>query len=188
MIRRVLLSILLSLICTATSEARPRTNLTPDVVRRIVETARRYNLPPLLVLEVMRQESAFRRDATSYKNGRPCAHGLMQMVRGTAGRFGVSNPYDPQQAIEGGCRYLAWLTNRYGRHRLDLILAAYNAGEGAVDRHGRRVPPFAETQNYVRLILAEYGRATQLEAELGRRHAGVKVRAAKRRMSCCARK
>jgi soluble lytic murein transglycosylase-like protein len=87
----------------------------------------------------------------------------MQLVKATAGRFGVWDPYDPQQAIEGGCRYLAWLTNRYGRDRLDLVLAAYNAGEGAVDRYERRVPPYAETQNYVRRILAEYERATRLE-------------------------
>lgn len=120
----------------------------------------------MLVLEVMRQESAFRADATSYKNGRAIAHGLMQMVRGTAGRFGVSNPYDPQQAIEGGCRYLAWLTNRYGRRRLDLILAAYNAGEGAVDRYRGSVPHYPETRNYVRRILHEYNRAIRLEATL----------------------
>ncbi len=173
MIRRIPLSILCLLICTATSEASQRTNLTPSVARQIVETARKYGLPPMLVLEVMRQESAFRPNATSYKNGRPCAHGLMQMVRGTAGRFGVWNPYDPQQAIEGGCRYLAWLTNRYGRNRLELVLAAYNAGEGAVDRYGRRVPPYQETQNYVRRILAEYKRALILEAILRQRRAPV---------------
>ncbi len=158
---------------SVTVSAVPRTNLTPEVARRIVATARRYQLPPLLVLEVMRQESAFLTHATSYKNSRPCAYGLMQLVRATAGRFGVWNPYDPQQAIEGGCRYLAWLVNRYGRDRLDLVLAAYNVGEGAVDRHGRRVPPYQETQNYVRRILAEYKRALILEAMLRQRRAPV---------------
>lgn len=165
MLRRAILFIL---ICPATSEAKPRTNLTPAVARQIVETARKYGLPPLLVLEVMRQESAFRADATSFKDGRPCARGLMQLVKATAGRFGVWDPYDPRQAIEGGCRYLAWLASRYGRDRLDLILAAYNAGEGAVDRYGRRVPPYKETRHYVRQILTEYRRATQIEADLRR--------------------
>jgi soluble lytic murein transglycosylase-like protein len=146
------------------SKKRVRTYLTEEVAKQIVQKAREYGLPPMLVLEVMRQESAFKPWATSYKNGKPCARGLMQMIAATAGRFGVTDPYDPAQAIEGGCRYLRWLTDRYGSNRLELILAAYNAGEGAVDKY-RGIPPFLETRNYVRSILNAYMRAEQLQAQ-----------------------
>ncbi len=140
--------------------------MTPQLAAQIVAAARAHDLDPLLVLEVMRQESAFNPRATSYKDGRPCARGLMQMIQGTAGRFGVTDPYDPQQAITGGCRYLVFLMQRFGG-RLDLVLAGYNAGEGAVERYGRRIPPYAETQNYVRSILLAYRRARAV-AEQGR--------------------
>ncbi len=146
---------------------RRATLMTPQLAAQIVATARAHDLDPFLVLEVMRQESAFNPRATSFKDGRPCARGLMQMIQGTAGRFGVTDPYDPQQAITGGCRYLVFQMQRFGG-RLDLVLAGYNAGEGAVERYGRRVPPFAETQNYVRSILLAYRRARAVaESERG---------------------
>jgi hypothetical protein len=143
---------------------RVRTKLTEEIASEIVHQARSHGLPPLLVLEVMRQESAFNPRATSYKNGKPCARGLMQMISSTAGRFGIQNPYDPRQAIIGGCRYLSWLSQRYGSNRLDLILAAYNAGEGAVDRY-KGIPPYSETRNYVASILRAYRRAEMLSTK-----------------------
>jgi soluble lytic murein transglycosylase-like protein len=71
----------------------------------------------------------------------------MQLIPATAARFGVADPYDPAQNISGGVQYLAWLMKRYGSN-LSLVAAAYNAGEGAVDRNGG-IPPYAETRRYV---------------------------------------
>lgn len=122
--------------------------------RQIVEAANRYGLDPLLVLEVMRRESAFDTTAGSHKG----AQGLMQLMPATAARFGIRNPLDPVQAIEGGCRYLQYLVNRF-QGRLELVLAGYNAGEGAVDKYGGRVPPYNETQEYVRVIVIAYREA-----------------------------
>jgi soluble lytic murein transglycosylase-like protein len=82
----------------------------------------------------------------------------MQLMPGTAARYGVTNAYDPAQSIMGGTRYLADLLRLF-RGRVDLALAGYNAGEGAVMKYGRRVPPYAETQNYVRTIGARYAQS-----------------------------
>jgi soluble lytic murein transglycosylase-like protein len=76
--------------------------------------------------------------------------GLMQLMPATARRFGVADPDDPAQHVAGGTRYLRWLLDRYGGD-VALALAGYNAGEGAVDRHGG-IPPYRETQNYVRTV------------------------------------
>ena len=114
----------------------------------------RYGVDPYLVYCVIRQESGFRTGATSAVG----AMGLMQLMPGTAARYGVSNPYDPAQSIMGGTRYLANLLRLFGG-RVDLALAGYNAGEGAVMKYGRRVPPYAETQNYVRTIGARYAQS-----------------------------
>jgi soluble lytic murein transglycosylase-like protein len=84
--------------------------------------------------------------------------GLMQLMPGTAARYGVTNAYDPAQSIRGGTRYIADLLRLFGG-RVDLALAGYNAGEGAVMKYGRRVPPYAETQNYVRTIGARYAQS-----------------------------
>jgi soluble lytic murein transglycosylase-like protein len=84
--------------------------------------------------------------------------GLMQLMPGTAARYGIVNAYDPAQSIMGGTRYLADLLRLFGG-RVDLALAGYNAGEGAVMKYGRRVPPYAETQNYVRTIGARYAQS-----------------------------
>jgi soluble lytic murein transglycosylase-like protein len=84
--------------------------------------------------------------------------GLMQLMPGTAARYGVSNPYDPAQSIMGGTRYLADLLRLF-RGRVDLALAGYNAGEGAVMKYGNRVPPYRETQNYVRTIGTRYAQS-----------------------------
>jgi soluble lytic murein transglycosylase len=128
--------------------------ITKELADLIVQTANREGLDPLLVLEVMRQESAFRPRARSGKN----AGGLMQLIPSTAARFGVSDPMDPYQAISGGCKYLRYLWERF-EGRVPLVLAGYNAGEGSVEQYGRMVPPYPETINYVQTIMARYRQA-----------------------------
>jgi soluble lytic murein transglycosylase-like protein len=112
-----------------------------------------YSVDPYLIYCLMSQESSFSSGATSPKG----AQGLMQLMPGTAARYGVTNPYDIGQNIMGGTRYLRDLLKMFNG-RVDLALAGYNAGEGAVMKYGRTVPPYDETRNYVRLILKRYGR------------------------------
>ncbi len=102
-----------------------------------------YGVEEAVVRAIIHAESAFRPYVVSTKG----AQGLMQLIPATAARFGVADPYDPAQNISGGVQYLAWLMKRYGSN-LTLVAAAYNAGEGAVDRNGG-VPPYAETRLYV---------------------------------------
>jgi soluble lytic murein transglycosylase-like protein len=111
----------------------------------------KYGVDPYLIFCLMHQESRFSNNATSYKG----AQGLMQLMPGTASRYGVTNPYDVSQSIMGGTRYLKDLLQMFNG-RVDLALAGYNAGEGAVIKHGYTIPPYAETRNYVRLITARY--------------------------------
>ncbi len=117
----------------------------------VTEAAKRNGLDPLLIYSVMHQESSFKSRAISPKGAR----GLMQLMPGTAIRFGVTNIFDPQQNIEGGARYMKFLLNRFDGD-LSLALAGYNAGEGAVEKYGFRIPPYAETQEYVRRISHRY--------------------------------
>jgi len=112
-----------------------------------------HGVDPYLIFCLMSQESGFSSRATSYKG----AMGLMQLMPGTAARYGVTNPYDVGQNISAGTRYLRDLLKMFNG-RVDLALAGYNAGEGAVMKYGNRIPPYNETQNYVRLIIARYGR------------------------------
>jgi soluble lytic murein transglycosylase-like protein len=114
----------------------------------------KYSVDPYLIYCVMHQESRFGSTATSGKG----AMGLMQLMPGTAARYGVTNPYDPAQSIMGGTRYLKDLLALFGG-RIDLVLAGYNAGEGAVLKYGNRVPPYSETLAYVRIIGSRYGQA-----------------------------
>ena len=107
--------------------------------------ARRHGIPEDLFLRLVRQESGFNANARSHKG----ALGLAQLMPATARSLGV-NPRDPIQNLEGGARYLAQQYRKFGSWR--LALAAYNAGPGAVERHGG-VPPYRETQGYVRAIL-----------------------------------
>jgi soluble lytic murein transglycosylase-like protein len=116
----------------------------------IASAAKRHELDPALLAAVVRQESGFRSRAVS----RAGAMGLMQLMPETARALGVRDPFDPSQNIDGGAKYLRGLIDRY-HGRLDLALAAYNAGPGAVDRFGA-VPPYPETQAYVKNILATY--------------------------------
>jgi len=139
-----------------------------DRLRQAIEleiehAAIRHNLDPNLVRAVIRAESNYRHDAVSHAG----AMGLMQLMPNTAASLGVEDPFDIRQNIDGGTRYLRQLLDMFDND-LTLALAAYNAGQGNVRRHGG-VPPFAETMNYIprvkqyleRYTLAQYQRAAE---------------------------
>lgn len=119
----------------------------------IYEAAERHFLNPALVAAVVRAESAFNAQAVSVKGAR----GLMQLMPATGQRFGlaVEDAFDPAKNLDAGVRYLRWLIDRF-EGRLPLSLAAYNAGEGAVDRYDG-VPPYGETRRYLRRIYETLG-------------------------------
>jgi soluble lytic murein transglycosylase-like protein len=118
----------------------------------IIETAAlSASVEPNLLRAVIVVESGFNSRAVS-KRG---AVGLMQLMPATATRFGVSNPYDPRQNIHAGAQYLKFLIDRFGQD-VRLALAAYNAGEDAVERNGGQIPPFTETMAYVPRVLRIY--------------------------------
>jgi hypothetical protein len=127
----------------------------PGLDRLIRVNGSKHNVDPYLIFLVMEQESHFNTHAVSPKGAR----GLMQLMPGTAARFGVRRAHDPAQNISGGTRYLRELLNRFN-NRVDLVLASYNAGEGAVAKFGNRVPPYRETRNYVKKISYRYRRTT----------------------------
>lgn len=116
--------------------------------------AAEYDVAPELVLAVIAVESAWQPEAVSHAG----AQGLMQLIPETAERFGVRDPFDPEQNVRGGTRYLRWLLSLF-RGDVTRALAAYNAGERAVLRHGG-VPPYPETQNYVVKVRRYYQPAT----------------------------
>ena len=119
-----------------------------EKVAALVQTiAPEYRVSPLLALAFIRAESNFNPLARSPKN----AQGLMQLIPETSARFNVKKPYDPVQNIRGGLAYLRWLL-AYFRGSVSLVAAAYNAGEGTVERY-RGIPPYAETREYVKRIL-----------------------------------
>ena len=125
----------------------------PGLDSLIRQNGGKYGVDPYLIFLVMEQESHFNTHALSPKGAR----GLMQLMPGTAARFGVRRAHDPAQNISGGTRYLRELLNRFN-NRVDLVLASYNAGEGAVAKFGNRVPPYQETRNYVKKISYRYKR------------------------------
>jgi soluble lytic murein transglycosylase-like protein len=122
-----------------------------EIDQLIKKNASRFGVDPYLVFLVIEQESQFRPRARSPKG----AQGLMQLMPGTARRFGVYRPYDPADNIRGGTQYLKQLLTMF-KGRVDLALASYNAGEGRVLDYGNRVPPFKETRNYVKRISQRY--------------------------------
>ncbi|MEG3638592.1 lytic transglycosylase domain-containing protein [Magnetococcus sp. PR-3] len=113
--------------------------------------AKRYGLDAGLVKAVIRAESDFDPNVVSHKG----AVGLMQLMPQTARMYGVSDRTDPQENIQAGSRHLRYLMRKY-KNNIKLTLAAYNAGEGAVRRYGNRIPPYRETQNYVRKVIRFY--------------------------------
>jgi hypothetical protein len=117
----------------------------------IKQNGARYGVDPYLVFLVMEEESHFNPRVVSPKGAR----GLMQLMPGTGARFGVRHPFSPAENISGGVRYLKQLLQSHNG-RVDLVLASYNAGEGAVAKWGQKVPPYRETRNYVRRISARY--------------------------------
>ncbi|MBD5802896.1 Membrane-bound lytic murein transglycosylase F precursor [Azoarcus sp. Aa7] len=123
----------------------------PDQLTPLIhDAARRHRLDPALIEAVAFVESRFDERARSPKG----ALGLMQLMPATATRFGVRDPFDARQNLAGGAQYLRELLDRFAS--LPLALAAYNAGEGAVERHGGSVPPYAETMMYVPRVLERY--------------------------------
>jgi len=123
-------------------------NASGEVIERSIQkAAARYSLSPDLIRGVIRAESNFQADAVSSAG----AKGLMQLMPETAGDLGVTKPFDIQQNIDGGSRYLRQMLDRFGGN-LKLALAAYNAGPGAVEKYEGRVP-YAETQEYVKRVL-----------------------------------
>ncbi len=147
---------------------------TPDQLmleEAVYKEAARYGIDPDLVFALVSQESGGRLNAVSPKNAR----GPLQLMPGTAARFGVRNPHDAKEAVRGGVAYLVWLLDKFGGN-VSLALAGYNAGESSVDaylqgktivlrdgkvinRRGIRtggIPPYDETENYVRRIAERY--------------------------------
>ncbi|MGB5326614.1 MAG: lytic transglycosylase domain-containing protein [Gammaproteobacteria bacterium] len=118
---------------------------------KIAEVANRYQVPEALLHAVITIESAYDPNAIS----RAGAVGLMQLMPATARRYGVANRRNPSANLTGGTRYLKDLLLRFDSN-LELALAGYNAGENAVEKFGNRIPPFDETQNYVRKVLQLY--------------------------------
>ncbi|HEY9109055.1 MAG TPA: lytic transglycosylase domain-containing protein [Roseateles sp.] len=126
----------------------------PHLQRLVTSASRRYGLDPRLVGALVHVESAYQSQARSPKG----ALGLMQIMPATGERYGVDTPrdlLDPATNIDVGTRYLHDLHQMFDGN-IELVLAAYNAGEGAVKRHGNRIPPYRETQDYVRKILRLY--------------------------------
>ena len=139
------------------SPAASRRNLdwtsgSPAIDQLIRANADRFGIDPYLVFLVIEKESRFRTRAVSPKG----AMGLMQLMPGTARRLGVRRPFDAADNIRGGTQYMRELMNMFGG-KVELVLASYNAGEGAVLKYGRNVPPYRETRDYVKTIGKRYG-------------------------------
>ncbi|MBE0443047.1 MULTISPECIES: lytic transglycosylase domain-containing protein [unclassified Psychrobacter] len=113
-------------------------------------SAQRHGVDPALMKAMMHTESAFNPNARSPVG----AQGLMQLMPATARRFKVNNPWNPAENIEGSAKYIAWLMRRFD-NRIEYAVAGYNAGEGNVDKYGG-IPPFKETQNYVKKVMSRY--------------------------------
>lgn len=124
----------------------------PNLDRIIFRAGGRHGVDPRFIHAVIWQESKYKPKALSHAG----AQGLMQLMPGTARRFGCNDPHNMAANVEAGTKYLKWLLKRFNGD-VQLALAGYNAGEGAVDKYDG-VPPYNETQNYVRKIVANYGK------------------------------
>lgn len=141
-----------------------------QIDRFIEKSSARHGIDPLLIFAQMDQESRFKLKALSHKG----ASGLMQLMPDTAERFGVKDIYDPEQNIEAGVKYMRWLLDKFDGD-LRLALAGYNAGEGAVMKYGWQVPPYRETQGYVKKITANYRKMTSQSQDSEVLHAALKA-------------
>jgi len=123
-----------------------------DLDRIIFEVAENQGVDPRFIHAVIWQESKYDAHARSHAG----AQGLMQLMPATAKRFGCEHPDNPEENITAGTKYLSWLLKRFSGN-VELALAGYNAGEGSVDKYDG-IPPFNETQNYVKIITGRYGK------------------------------
>ena len=124
----------------------------PALDRIIFEVGEKQGVDPRFIHAVIWQESKYDTHARSHAG----AQGLMQLIPATAKRFGCEHPEDPEENITAGTKYLGWLLKRFSGN-VELALAGYNAGEGAVDKY-EGVPPYDETRNYVKIISERYGK------------------------------
>jgi soluble lytic murein transglycosylase-like protein len=123
-----------------------------DLDRIIFEVGENQGVDPRFIHAVIWQESKYETHARSHAG----AQGLMQLMPATAKRFGCEHPDDPEENITAGTKYLGWLLKRFSGN-VELALAGYNAGEGSVDKYDG-IPPYSETQNYVKIITGRYGK------------------------------
>ncbi|EIJ36184.1 lytic transglycosylase domain-containing protein [Thiothrix nivea] len=135
--------------CSLAGTVNKRAEAHQDSIQKYAD---KYGISSDMVKAVIAIESCYNAQAVSPKG----AQGLMQLIPATAERFGVADSFDSNQNIHGGTRYLSWLMKRYDGD-LYKAIAAYNAGEGAVDKY-KGIPPYSETQHYVRRVLTVYNR------------------------------
>jgi soluble lytic murein transglycosylase-like protein len=145
---------------TASSASSKKITLTstvkaPKYSSIITRVARTYGISSELIKAIIKVESNYNARAVSPKGAR----GLMQLMPDTAKRFGVSDSFDPEQNIVGGVKFLRFLFEEFGENNLDLVLAGYNAGEQAVKKHNDQIPPYRETKQYVKKVMALYNPA-----------------------------
>ena len=127
-------------------------------IDEIIETiSDKYNVDSNFIKAIIKQESGFNKDATSKKG----AMGLMQLMPKTAKSLGIKDAYNPWENVDGGVRHIKSLLDKYSNNQ-ELALAAYNAGEGAVKKYGG-IPPYKETQNYVKSIMSAYSKTKEAE-------------------------